>query len=153
MPATLTQKIAGVVHLGRLPARVREQMLLEGEMLYEAEGIAETVILKSFRAPGQYCLHRRMGFVGYFALSARRIVAKAGSYHKIDVNMAFDDPAFKSICFKAEPKYLSLTFDPSIQMPDASGEIEIRLHLPDIASAAEVLRDKGAQIADDGLAE
>ncbi|HUW62368.1 MAG TPA: hypothetical protein VMZ06_15290 [Candidatus Bathyarchaeia archaeon] len=152
MSATFTQKIARVFHLGRLPARVREQMQSEGGILYLAEGIAETAIFRNFRAPGVYCSQRRMGFIGFFALSERRIVARAGCFHKIDVNTTFDDPTFKKLLFKAGPKYLSVTFDPSIQTPDASGQIEIRLHLPDISKAATILKENGAWITGKGAA-
>lgn len=150
MSATFTQKVSHVFHLGRLPAEVRQQMESEGEMLYLAEGIAETAIFRNFRAPGYYSTCKRMGFIGYFALSGRRIVARARCYNKIDVNIAFDDPKFKSLLFKVTPRYLSLTFDPSIQMAKASGQMEIRFHLPDISAAAKILDDKGALMPVEG---
>jgi hypothetical protein len=146
MPATTTQNIANVLHLGRLPIRARRQLEVDGGLLYCAEGIWESAVLVGFKAPGYYIDTRKMGFIGSFALSDRRVIARAGFYNKIDVNLMFEDPRFKEVIFKVRPKYLSMKFDASIQMPRATGDIEIRLHLPDIAKAAEILESKGAVV-------
>ena len=147
MPTTFTQKAARVFGLGRMPAERRAQMESEGQMLYLAEGIAETAILRGFKAPGARCAYRRMLLVGFFALSERRLVARAKCFHKIDIDTTFDDPKFRRLEFRATPHYLSLMFDPSSYLPDASGRVEIRLHLPDVRKAAELLEAKGACLA------
>jgi hypothetical protein len=129
--ATFTQKVAARLRLGRLPA---------------AEGIWETAIFRHYRAPQVYCRYRRMGFIGYFALSERRLIARAKGYHEIDVNVAYDEPRFQKLTFAVQPRYLSLAFDASLQSPEASGQIEIRLHLPDAATAAQILEQAGAHL-------
>jgi hypothetical protein len=143
---TFLQKLATGLHLGRLPARVRTQLESEGGILYLAEGIWETAILRHYRAPGAYCRHRRMGFIGYFALSERRLIAKARAYHEINVNVAYEEPRFKAMTFAVRPKYLAVAFDASAQSPEASGQIEIRLHLPEVDLAAQILARAGAHM-------
>ncbi len=144
--ATFTQRLAAGLHLGRLPAAQRVQLESEGRLLYLAEGIWETAILRRYRAPGAFSWRQRFGNIGYFVLSEHRLVARAKGGHEIDVNMAYDDPPFQKLTFAIQPKYLSLTFDPSTQNPQASGQIEIRLHLPDVDMAAEILERAGAQM-------
>lgn len=151
MSTTVTQRIAGFLHLGKMPVDVEAHLQSEGRMLYLAEGIAETAILRNFKAPGTRCGYRRMGFVGFFALTERRILASARYFHGIRIDTAFNDPPFKQLEFHATPKYLSVTFDPSIHGPDMSGRIEIRLHLPDVATAARILADKGARLTAEGI--
>lgn len=144
--ATFLQKLAAKLRLGRLPETVRAQLESEGRILYLAEGIMETAIWRRYRAPGACILARRMAFIGYFALSERRLVAKAKRFHEINVNVAYDDPRFKAMTFTIRPKYLALAFDASAQGPQASGQIEVRLHLPDNAAATKILEQAGAQI-------
>jgi hypothetical protein len=148
---TLLQRLTGGLHLGQLPGTVRAQLESEGRILYLAEGIRETAKFTRYRAPGVYSWRRWIAFIGYFALSERRLVAKAKQYHRIDVNVAYDDPQFKAMTFTVRPKYLSLAFDASAQSPKASGQIEVRLHLPDIAAATKILEQAGAQIVSGGL--
>ncbi len=147
----LLQKLTSGLHLGQLPATVRAQLESEGRILYLAEGIRETAIFRRYRAPGAYIWRRAIAFIGYFALSERRLVAKAKQYHEVNVNVAYDDPLFKTMTFTVRPRYLALAFDASAQSPRASGQIEIRLHLPDIAAATKILEQAGAQIVSNGL--
>lgn len=147
--ATFTQRLAGTFGLGRLPEAQRVQLESEDRLRYLAEGIWETAILRDYRHcrfPQAYCLARRMGFIGYFALSERRLIAKAKAYNEINVNVAYEEPRFKAMTFTVRPKYLALTFDASAQSSEDSGQIEIRLHLPDIAFAAKILEQAGAQM-------
>jgi hypothetical protein len=148
---TLLQRLTAGLHLGQLPGTVRAQLESEGRILYLAEGIRETAIFRNYRAPGIYSWRRRIGFIGYFALSERRLVARAKQYHQTDVNVAYDDPRFKAMTFTVRPRYLALVFDASAQGPQAAGEIEVRLHLPDIAAARKMLEQVGARIASDRL--
>jgi len=143
---TLVQRLAAGLGLGRLPEAVRAQVESEGRIVYLAEGVPETAVFRHYRAPGVRDWHRRIGFIGYFVLSERRLVAKAKAYHEINVNVAFADDAFKEMTFTVMPRYLSLAFDASTQSAQASGQVEVRLHLPDIAVAAKVLERAGAQI-------
>lgn len=142
----MTQKIAGALHIGRMPEKVKSILAAESDMVYLAESVLETAIYRNFRAPGTYISSGRMGFVGYFALTGHRIVVRAGLYNKIDVNLLFDEPAFKQVAFTVRPRYLAMKFDPSCRMPDMSGEIEIRLHIPDVTHAAQLLSEKGANL-------
>jgi hypothetical protein len=149
--ARFLQKLATRLRLGQLPEAVRTQLESEGRILYLAEGVRETAIFRDYRAPGAYILQRRIVFIGYFALSERRLVAKAKAYHEINVNVAYDEPRFKAMTFTVRPKYLALAFDASAQSPQASGQIEVRLHLPDIAAATKFLEEAGAQIVSKSL--
>jgi len=142
-----TQKIIHFFHLGRLPDQVRTQLTSEGGIAYLAEGIAATAILNNFRVPGVYCSHRKMTFIGFFALSTRRIALRAKCYHKIDINMTFDDPKFQQLRFQVYPNYLSLTFDPAVFIPEASGQIEIRLHISNMSQAVDILKQNNANMS------
>ncbi len=144
--STLAQKVAARLRLGRLPQATRAQLESEGRILYLAEGVLETAIFRDYKAPGARIVHRRSAFIGYFVLSERRMVVKAKAYHEINVNVAFADEAFKKMTFAVRPGYLSLGFDASAQSAQASGQIEIRVHLPDIAAVSKVLQQAGAQI-------
>ncbi len=149
--ATFLQKLAARLRLGQLPEALRAQLESEGRLLYLAEGIMETAIFRRYRAPGAYSWRRRAVFIGYFALSERRLVAKAKAYHEINVNVAYDDPRFKAMTFTVRPKYLALAFDASAQSAQASGQLEVRLHLPDVATAARILERAGTQVVSNGL--
>ncbi len=145
-------KFVWLLHLGRMPADVKTQLAAEGSVLYVEESICQTAIIHHFRAPGFYIWHGRKVFIGYFVLTECRFMVKAGFYNKIDLNLCFDEPAFKNVVFLATPKYLSATFDPSSQIPGASGKIEVRLHLSDLITPAKILLEKGAILKTKGLA-
>ena len=81
--------------------------------------------------------------IGFFALSEQRIVTRAKCWHKIDINTTYDDPRFKTIVFNPTEKYLSLKYDPSGFIPKASGQVEIRVHLPNVSKAAKILTVRG----------
>lgn len=140
------QRLAAKCRLGQLPQARRAQLESEGRILYLAEGILETAIFRHFRAPNVYSSHRRIMFIGYFALSERRLVAKAKCYHEIDVNVSYDETRFHRMTFAVRPKYLSLACDASVQNAQMSGQMELRLHLPDVVTAAKILEQTGARM-------
>jgi hypothetical protein len=129
-----------------LPGAVRAQLESDGGILYLAEGVLQTAIFRDYRAPGVRSNYRRVSFIGYFALSQRRMVVKARCYDEININAAYDDAAFKKMTFAVRPRYLSLAFDASAQSAQASGQVEVRVHLPDVTAAAEILEQGGAQL-------
>ncbi len=143
---TLTQRLSGFLGLGRLPARLREELEAESPLLVVAEGITEIAVFKKFRSPVAYCRRKYTLFIGFFVLSETRLIVKAGLHNTINVNMRYDDPQFQNIVFAATPTLLSLTFDASVQSPKMSGQIEVRLHLPDVGTAAKILQAVGGQI-------
>ena len=144
--STFVQRLAAGLRLGRLPGAVRAQLESDGRILYLAEGVLQTAIFRNYRAPGVRSNFRRISFIGYFALSQRRMVVKARCYHQININAAYDDAAFRKMTFAVRPSYLSLVFDASAQSPEASGQVEVRVHLPDLAAAAQILEQRGAQL-------
>jgi len=143
---TVVQRLATGLGLGRLPDALRAQLESEGPIVYLAEGILETAIFRRYKAPGIRSRHRRIGFIGYFVLSERRMVVKAKRYNEVNINTAYDDALFKKLTFAVRPRYLSLVFDASEQGAQASGQIEVRLHLPDVVVAAKILEQAGARI-------
>jgi len=145
--STLTQTVAAGLGLGRLPDAVRAQVESEGRIVYLAQGVLETAIFRHYKAPGVRTGRRRISFIGYFVLSERRMVVKAKCYNEIIVNVAFADDVFKKMTFAVRPGYLSLAFDASAQSAQVSGQVEVRVHLPDVAVAAKVLEQAGARIA------
>jgi hypothetical protein len=127
----LTQRIALRFGLGRVPAAFRRKLEAESPSLYVAKGVAETVTLRNFRAPGVRCGWRKMGFIGFVVVTEKRFVAKARAYHHIDLDLAVTDPRFQQILFTREADVMLLQFDASLRGTDYSGEVEVRLHLPD----------------------
>ncbi len=146
MLATTVQKIAAFLRLGRMPPSLRSQLEAEGRILYLAEGIAETAVFRDFRAPGAYCSYRCIAFVGFFALSQQRLVVKARFADQISINIPYEDPRFHQLMFTATPRKLSVAFDASLQGPEMSGQLEVRAHLPDVATVAAILQRVGAQV-------
>ncbi len=144
--STLVQRLAAGLRLGRLPEATRAQLEGEGRILYLAEGVLETAIFRHYRARGFRIGHSRKTFIGYFVVSERRMVVKAKCYNEIDVNTAYDEALFQKITFAMRPTYLSLAFDASAQNAQASGQIEVRVHLPDVAVAAGILGQTGARV-------
>lgn len=142
---TFTQKLAAKLRLGRLPEALRAELEADGRLRYLAEGILKSVIFRDYRVPGARIHHRRMAFIGYFALSERRLVAGAKAFHEMDVKAAYDEDLFRKMAFAVQPRYLSLVFDATDQDPQASGQIEVRLHLPDIPAVARLLEQAGAR--------
>lgn len=144
--ATIVQKVAGGLGLGRVPGSLRAQLESEGPIRYLAEGILETAVFRHYQAPGFYSWRRRIAFIGYFVLSERRLVARAKCFHSIDINAAYDEPLFGKMTITARRRYLSLAFDASATNAQASGQVEARLHLPDVAAAAAILERVGARV-------
>jgi len=140
------QKVTAFFHIGKLPNELRAQMELEGRMVYLAEGIGVTAIFRDFKAQWIRCVYRRMTFIGFLALSERRIVVQGKCYNEVRVNATYDDATFKKMIFRVKQKYLSVTFDASDHLPNASGQIELRLHLPDVSMAARFLEQRGASV-------
>lgn len=146
MAETFTQRIAGWFRIGRVPEELKAEMAKEGGALYKAHGIRQTAIYSDFNAPGRYSAARAQGFIGYVAMSEQRFVARAGGYNKIDVNVTFGDPKFNDVVWTATPKYLSLAFDAAAHIPQASGNIEVRLHVPDVEAVVRLLAAKGVKV-------
>lgn len=130
MKTTVTQRIARVFGVGRVPAALRRQLETEAPLLYVAEGIAETVTLKDFKAPGVRCGWRKMGLVGFVIVTEKRLIAKARSYHHVDLDLTFADPRFQQITLAGEDDVFLMRFDASLKGPGYSGQVEVRLHLP-----------------------
>ena len=156
----LVRKRAWFLHLGRMSADMKTQLAAEGNILYSEESICQTVRFNNFRAPGFYRSSGIKGFLpGYFVLTECRVIAKArffskidlNMYNKVDFNLRFDEPAFKEVVFLATPKYLSIKYDPSTQIPEASGKLEVRLRLSDIITPARILLQKGAVLKTKGI--
>jgi hypothetical protein len=146
MRTTLTQKATHLLRLGRLPAALRTVLESEGGIVYLAEGIGISATFHTFKAQGIRCLWRKMGFIGFVALSERRIVTKAQCWHLVDLNVPYDDPRFQAITFRADRRCLVLAFDAADLMPPASGHTEVRLYVPDLFTVLDVLAAKGASV-------
>lgn len=113
-----------------------------------------TAILHAFKAPGIRCGYRRMSFVGFVAMSNRKLVASASFFHKAQVNVAFEDPKFKAITFRLAGNHLSMSFDAAGLIPDASGEVTLRFAISDLRVAAQLLAERGGSIGEpDGPAD
>jgi len=133
----------GEASSGRLPEAVRAQVESEAPIVYLAEGVLETARFRHYKAPGFRILHRWMGFIGYFVLSERRMIVKAGRYNKIDINVAYDEPLFQKMTFAVKPRYLSLAFDASAQNEQASDRLRSESTCPTSTSRQGLLSKWG----------
>jgi hypothetical protein len=130
MKTTVTQRIAQVLGLGRVPSPLRRQLETESPILYVAEGIAETITLKDFKAPSVRCGWRKMGLIGFVIVTEKRLVAKTRSYHHVDLDLTFADPRFQQINLAREGDLFLMQFDASLKGSGYSGQVEVRLRLP-----------------------
>ena len=146
MMTTIVQRIARMFRLGRISPALRSQLEAAERIHYLAEGIWQTAVFKEFRAPGACCGHRTIGFIGFFIVTEKRLIAKARLGHQVDIDIGFKHPQFGSVSFVADRSMIYLRFDASIQSPDMSGQIELRLHVPDTQVVADVLKKAGAMI-------
>ncbi len=138
------ENMLGWFRVGRMPKALRAEMESQGGFLFLAEGIGATAVFRNFKAPGVRSNSRIMKFHGYLAMTDRMLILCARLFHRIDIQIAYDDPRFQAILFRITEKHLILTFDPSLFLADSSGEVEVRLCLPDSMQAARLLREKGA---------
>jgi hypothetical protein len=149
--SAILQRWAARLRLGQLSQARRAELESEGRILYLAEGIWEWAIFRHFKSWAHDARWARCGFIGFFALSERRmVVIVRARYAKMEINVAYDEARFQKMTFAATPKYLSLAFDASVQNAQMSGQVELRLHLPDVATAAKILEQAGARIESNG---
>jgi hypothetical protein len=149
----MIKKVAKLLHIGQMTKALQRQLEGEGGIVWLEEGIPVTAVLRAFKAPGIRCGYRRMSFVGFVAMSKRRLVASASFFHKTEVNVAFEDPEFKAITFSVAGNRLSMSFEAAGLIPDASGEVTLRFATFDLPVAAQLLAERGGRIGEpDGAA-
>ncbi len=141
----MIQRAARFLGVGQLPDALRTQLDAEGGLLWFEEGIPVTAILREFKAPGTFCGYRRMSFLGFAALTERRLIVSARFFNQASVDISYDDPRFKDITFNVDRKHLSLTFNAAGILPGAAGEVTLRLGLSDLPTVTQILAQKGAR--------
>jgi hypothetical protein len=142
----MIQKLARLFGIGQLPGTLRNQIDAEGGWLWLEEGISVTAILRGFKAPGNCCSYRQTWFIGFAALTRRRMIVSAGFYNKAVVNVPYDDPHFKDIDFSLEGNRVCLSFNPARFLPDTSGDVTLRLGVTDVPTLTRVLSEKGVRL-------
>lgn len=143
---TVIQRIARTLRVGQIPQAIRRQLESDGEPLFCHEGILISVRLKDFRAPGIFCGLRQMSFIGFFAASQSRLVVSASCFNKAWLNLSYDDPRLGRITFAADGRRLSMSFNADGLIPRATGDVTLRLRVPDALEIARVLESKGAKV-------
>ena len=140
----LIKKTSQLLGIGQLSESLRTQIDAEGVLPLLEEGIPVTAILQGFKAPGIRCGYRRMSFIGFVVLTNRRLIVSASFHHKVCVDVAYEDARFRTITFDVIRKRLSMSFEAAGLIPDASGDVTLNLGVADAATAARILREKGA---------
>lgn len=120
---------------GRLPEDLRQAVTAEGLLLL-AEGLAGTVTLRDYRAPGKRSALSKARTSGAVAITSARVVVWTGMYEGIDLDrgdwhaleVTLDHP--DRICF---------AYDPATFHPDRSGRVEIRMTTTESGRVAELL--------------
>jgi hypothetical protein len=144
--STIIQRISRTLGIGQIPKTIRRQLQSDGGLLFSFEGIPISVVLNDFRAPGIFCGLRLMSFIGFFAASESRVVASASFFHKVWLNLPYDDPRLHEIAFTPKGRRLSIKFNADGLIPRATGDVTLRLRIPDAFEIARVLKSKGAKI-------
>lgn len=141
----LIQRAARLLHIGLLPDSLRDSLEADGGLLWLEEGIPVTAILQGFKAPGMFCGYRRMSFIGFAALTNRRIVISAHFLNKAAVDVAYSNPLFRAVSFNVsdDGRNLSASFDADGILPDASGRVTLRLGVADVPGATRILTEHG----------
>lgn len=75
--------------MGAMPAGLRTRLQEEG-LAAADEGLRGTWFSKDFKAPGRRSLYKSRGFIGFLAISNKRIVAYANG--RPQINLPVDDP-------------------------------------------------------------
>jgi hypothetical protein len=140
------QKVARALRIGQIPQAIRRQLEADGAILCSHEGIPITVRLKDFRAPGIFCGLRLMAFIGFFAASERRLVVSAAFVHKVWINVSYDDQRLRGMRLKADGGRLSMDFNAEGLIPRATGDVTLRLRVPNAVQIARLLESKGAEV-------
>jgi hypothetical protein len=141
----MIQKAARFLRIGQLPDLLRTKIGAEGGFLWLEEGILVTAILRDFKAPGTFCGYRRISFLGFAAMTQRRMVVSARFFNQASMDVDYDGPRFKDITFSLDGKHLSLSFNAAGFLPNAAGEVTLRLGVSDLPKATQILRQKGAR--------
>ncbi len=78
------------------------------------------------------------------------LIASANFYHKVHINVAFEDPKFKDLTFSVDSKRLSMTFEAAGLIPDASGKVTLRFGVSDPKAVARILAERGGKTDEPG---
>jgi hypothetical protein len=143
---TIMRRLTRTFGIGQIPQAIRRQLQSDGGLLFSFEGIPISVALKDFRAPGIFCGLRLMSFIGFFAASESRVVASASFFHKVWLNLPYDDPRLREIAFTPKGRCLSMKFNADGLIPRATGDVTLRLRIRNALEIARVLESKGVKV-------
>jgi hypothetical protein len=142
----MVNRILGKMGLGRLSDQIRRQLQSEGGFLFVHERVLTTAVLQDFRMPGVFCGLRLMAFVGSTAASDRRFVISASFFNRVWLNLPFDDPRFRRITFAGKGNRLCVSFSANGLIPRASGQVRLRLRVPDATNIVGLMKNKQENI-------
>ncbi len=87
-----------------------------------------------------------MSFIGFFAASQSRFVASASCFNKVWLDLAYDDPRLGRITFSADGRRLSMSFNADGLIPRATGDVTLRLRVPNALEIARMLESQRAKV-------
>lgn len=127
--------------LGRMPAKMRSALEAEGLRLSD-EGLSGVYVTRDLKAPGKRFKYRQEGFLGWLALSEKRLVAY--SFGKRQIHIACDDPKLSELQIALhKPEELTLSFASEVFQPGWQGQIELRFKSEQAQAFYEALRELG----------
>lgn len=122
---------------GRLPAELRAELEEDEPVLLE-EGLAGSITLRHYRAPGKRASWKKRAISGAIAVTRHRLVVWAGGERHIDIPLA--DPRRSAIDVVAEtPERVCFAYDAGAFDDRRAGQVEVRLRTPQAARIAELL--------------
>lgn len=121
MKKSLLYRLFGI---GGIPRKTRSQLEAEGILIAD-EGMGGCMISRKVKSPDRRCFHREEGFIGWLAVTRRRIVCFTLGRRQINIPVA--DEKIRELHVKIPAKdTLSISFDSAAFRKDWSGNIEFR---------------------------
>ena len=109
---------------GSIPTEMREKLEAEG-LVAADEGLRGTWFSKDFKAPGRRSLYKSRGFIGFLAISSKRIVAYANGWPQI--NLPVDDPRVADLYSELMGEdRICISFETAHFHSDWQGVVELR---------------------------
>ena len=128
---------------GSIPAEIREKLEAEG-LLAADEGLRGTWFSKDFKAPGRRSLYKSRGFIGFLAISSKRIVAYANG--RPQINLPVDDPLVADLhCELVGEDRICISFETAHFHTDWQGVVEMRFQTDKAKTFHDALLHVGVQ--------
>lgn len=121
MAKALLYRLLGV---GRIPEKIKKS--LEAEVIELAEeGIGGSFTARNFKAPGKRYTYKKDFFVGWLAITQKRVLSY--TLGRRQINIMLDDPSLAKLFVQnPKPGILIISFNANVYHNDWSGKLELK---------------------------